>query len=156
IPDVSLSAAGHDGYLIYSQGSLQATGGTSASSPSFAGLMALIVQKTGARQGNANARFYQLGAAQYGGSRPAVFHDTTTGNNSVPGGPGYSAAPGYALAPGPGSVAPAALANNWSGTATPSFVVAASPTALSLAAGGAGTVSITTTISGGFNGAIAL
>ncbi len=66
VPDVSLSAAGHDAYLVESQGALQAIGGTSASSPSFAGLMALVVQKTGQRQGNANARFYQLGNSQYG------------------------------------------------------------------------------------------
>jgi len=41
-------------------------------SPSAAGLMALIVQKTGQRQGNANIRFYQLGNAQYGFAGPAV------------------------------------------------------------------------------------
>jgi hypothetical protein len=156
IPDVSLTAAGHDGYLVYSQGSLQAIGGTSASTPSFAGLMALIVQKTGTRQGNANPRLYQLGAAQYGGAGPAVFHDTTTGNNSVPGVTGYSAAPGYDLATGLGSVDAAALANNWSGTATPSFTVSASPNALSLSAGSSSSVAINTAISGGFNGAIAL
>ena len=91
IPDVSLSAAGHDGYLVQTQGSLFAIGGTSASSPSAAGLMALIVQKTGQRQGNANVRFYQLGNAQYGFAGPAVFHDTLVGNNSVPGVAGYAA-----------------------------------------------------------------
>ena len=52
IPDLALSSAGHDGYLII-QGhtatatGLAAVGGTSAASPSFAGLMALVVQKTG-------------------------------------------------------------------------------------------------------------
>lgn len=54
IPDVSLSAAGHDGYRVLTSGNWSVFGGTSASSPSFAGLMALIVQKTGERQGNAN------------------------------------------------------------------------------------------------------
>ena len=32
-----------------------------------AGLMALVVQKTGARQGNANTQFYSLAHAQYTG-----------------------------------------------------------------------------------------
>src|SRR5262249_48503922 len=39
VPDVSFTAASHDGYLVETQGSLQAIGGTSASSPSWAGLM---------------------------------------------------------------------------------------------------------------------
>src|SRR5947209_834522 len=66
VPDVSLTWAGHDGYLII-QGhtstvsGLGWVGGTSAASPSFAGLMALVVQsKAGARQGNANPTFYKM------------------------------------------------------------------------------------------------
>ena len=55
IPDVSLTAAGHDGYLIIHKSGLYSVSGTSASSPSLAGLMSLIVQKTGLRQGNDNA-----------------------------------------------------------------------------------------------------
>jgi hypothetical protein len=53
-------------------------GGTSASTPSFAGIMALVNQKYG-RQGQANTVLYQL-AAQF----PASFHDVTHGTNSVP------------------------------------------------------------------------
>ncbi len=44
VPDVSLTAAGRDGYVIVQSGGLMAVGGTSASAPSFAGLMALIDQ----------------------------------------------------------------------------------------------------------------
>src|ERR1022692_2930568 len=44
VPDVSLTAAGHDGYLIYQNGGLYVVGGTSAAAPSFAGTMALVVQ----------------------------------------------------------------------------------------------------------------
>jgi hypothetical protein len=68
-------------------------GGTSASSPAFAGIMALVNQKTGARQGNANYVLYKL-AAQAGNScnsstvaltgNSCIFYDTTKGNNSVP------------------------------------------------------------------------
>jgi pseudomonalisin len=126
LPDVSLTAAGHDGYLVKSQGNLYVMSGTSASAPAFAGLMALIVQKTGQRQGNANPRFYQLGNAQYGAAGTSVFHDTASGNNSVPGVTGYSSVTGYDLATGLGSVDANALVNNWAVPATP-LAVTSSP-----------------------------
>jgi uncharacterized repeat protein (TIGR01451 family) len=126
LPDVSLAAAGHDGYRVRTQGGWSVFGGTSASSPSFAGLMALVVQKTGQRQGNANPRFYQLASAQYGSAGTAVFHDTTAGNNSVPGVTGYAAAAGYDLATGLGSVDAVALVNNW--VQLPDLTIASSHT----------------------------
>jgi len=152
IPDVSLSAAKHDAYLVQTQGALYAVGGTSASSPSFAGLMALIVQKTGQRQGNANGRFYQLANAQYGSSGVAVFHDIASGSNSVPGVTGYAGTFGYDLATGLGSVDAATLVNNW----VPDFAVSAVPLSLSVPQGSSGTSGITTTVSGNFNTAVAL
>jgi hypothetical protein len=70
-------------------------GGTSASTPAFAGIMALVNQKTGERQGNANYVLYPL-AAKNGascastaslvataGNSACIFYDTVTGNNSV-------------------------------------------------------------------------
>ena len=70
-------------------------GGTSAAAPAFAGIMALVNQKTGERQGNANYVLYSL-AAQNGASctsnaamsagangSSCVFYDVVTGNNSV-------------------------------------------------------------------------
>ena len=152
IPDISLSAAAHDSYLVQTQGGLYAVYGTSASAPSFAGLMALIVQETGQRQGNANNRFYQLGNAQYGAGGAAVFHDTTSGNNSVPDVTGYSSTTGYDLATGLGSVNAYALVNNW----TPDFTISASPAAISVLQGAAGTSTISTTVSGNFSNAIPL
>jgi subtilase family serine protease len=68
-------------------------GGTSASAPAFAGIMALVNQKTGQRQGNANYILYSLvkktGASCNSNSTtlpPATctFYDVTKGNNSVP------------------------------------------------------------------------
>ncbi len=54
-------------------------GGTSASAPSAAGIMALVNQKlAGQRQGVANYVFYKLA------SIPGVYHDTVNGNNKVP------------------------------------------------------------------------
>jgi len=55
-----------------------AVGGTSASAPSFAGIMALVNQKYGP-QGQADFVLYPL-AAQF----PTAFHDVTAGSNAVP------------------------------------------------------------------------
>jgi hypothetical protein len=78
--------------------------------------MALIVHKTGQRQGNANTRFYQLADAQRAPGGPAVYHDVTSGSNSVPGVEGYSATTGYDLTTGLGSVDATQLINNWVAT----------------------------------------
>jgi hypothetical protein len=70
----------------------QGVGGTSVSSPAFAGIMALVNQQFG-RQGNANYVLYALakksGAScnANAGTLPAstcIFYDVTKGNNSVP------------------------------------------------------------------------
>jgi pseudomonalisin len=163
VPDVALSAAGHDGYVIvqgHTTGTtgLAAVGGTSAASPSFAGLMTLVLQKTGARQGNANTAFYNMGRNQQAGGT-AVYHDCTTGNNTVPGVTGFNATVGFDLATGWGSVNAANLVNFWNnngGTATPDFSLAASPASLSIAQGSAGSSTISVTDLGGFTGAVTL
>ena len=49
---------------------LQEVGGTSAASPFMAGVMALVLQKTGARQGLANPAFYKLDTALNGIKKP--------------------------------------------------------------------------------------
>ncbi|MGA2276585.1 MAG: Ig-like domain repeat protein [Terracidiphilus sp.] len=99
-------------------------GGTSASSPAMAGIMALVNQKYG-RQGQADFTLYPL--AQ---QKPAAFHDITVGNNSYPciveenescvlewngifGTSQYPAGPGYDLASGLGSVDANVLVNDW-------------------------------------------
>ena len=132
LPDVSLSAATHDAYLVYEDGQVANESGTSVASPAMAGIMALVNQYTGGgRNGNPNPRLYSLAA-----SVPSVFHDVTAGTNAVPclgGSPncstaapagnvgvltGYSAGAGFDLATGWGSVDAYALALNW-GTAGP-------------------------------------
>jgi pseudomonalisin len=114
LPDVALAAAfHHDGYLIETGGAAQVTGGTSCSTPAFAGIMALVVQRAG-RQGNANPALYRLGSAQYRGTGRAVFHDIAAGASCVPGTQGYDARPGYDLATGLGSVDAEALVGAWS------------------------------------------
>lgn len=110
VPDVSLTAAIHDGYTIYENGGSSIVSGTSAATPSFAGLMALIVQaKSGQGQGNANPGLYAMVT-----SSRNPFHTTTTGNNSVPGVAGFSASgTAYNLATGLGSVDAALFVHGW-------------------------------------------
>jgi Pro-kumamolisin, activation domain/Bacterial Ig-like domain (group 3) len=140
VPDVSLTAAIHDGYVVCfagscSQGSAFIVGGTSASAPAFAGMIALVDQKMaqinpsqGARQGQANYVLYKLAAKETfsscnASSKPAaacIFNDVTGGNNCVPGLPGYgpscttyAAKTGFDMATGLGSVNATNLVNNW-------------------------------------------
>lgn len=147
IPDLSLNASpDDDGYLFcFFGGCVTATvngqtvlanasvvGGTSVSAPAMAGIMALVEQKNGTFQGNANYVFYKLAAADNLSScnssamtdstQPSScnFNDITMGGNSDPGLPGYgtptaewSAGTGYDTASGLGSVNAANLAANW-------------------------------------------
>jgi hypothetical protein len=154
VPDISLTAAGHDGYLIFMNGTLGSVGGTSAASPAFAGLMALVLQNAGTRQGQANTTFYALAAKQQSGGT-AIFHDTLAGNNSVPGVTGYTANPGYDLATGLGSVDGNMLVTHWSdATSVPGFQVAVDSSAMTMRTGSAAAVYFTSSINGGFNAAI--
>jgi hypothetical protein len=153
LPDVSLFASNGflgDSYLICQadQGGdcpseFLGFGGTSVSSPTFAGIMALINQKTGERQGNANYVFYKL-ASRSGSSctsaanesTSCIFNDVTQGTIAMPcasGSPncvtsfggdsygilsGYNAAAGYDQATGLGSVNANNLVNQWSSVAS--------------------------------------
>ncbi len=155
VPDVSLSAAGHDGYLIVQEGGLYVVGGTSAASPSFAGVMALVVQHTAARQGNANTAFYSLASKQRVGGA-SVFHDITKGNNSVPGQAGFNATAGYDQATGLGSIDGSVLVNHWSDVSVvPAFQATPSASALSVTAGLNNSLTLNVTVSGGFDAAVA-
>ncbi len=154
VPDVSLSAAGHDGYLIYQEGGLYVVGGTSAASPAFAGVMALVVQHTAAREGNANTVFYSLASKQRAGGA-SVFHDIIKGNNSVPGQAGFNATVGYDQATGLGSIDFSVLANHWSdASVVPAYQAAVSANSLSVTAGSNNSVTLHVTVSGGFDAAV--
>ena len=121
VPDVALTSAVHDGYLVAMNGAFYVFGGTSAATPSFAGLMALVNQKTQARQGSANPTFYALATNQSKGGA-GVFHDVTSGSNSVPGQAGFTAGAGYDAASGLGSVDATLLVNHWTDASVPSPV----------------------------------
>src|SRR5437879_1892070 len=58
VPDVSLTAAGHDGYVIQQRGSVLLPSGTSAAAPAFACLMCIVNQVTNRATGNRNLRVY--------------------------------------------------------------------------------------------------
>ena len=132
-------------------------GGTSVSSPAFAGILALVNQKTGNRQGNANYVLYSLASQQNRSGTacnsatgaPAagcIFNDITTGSIAMPcdkGTPnctvansadyfgvlsGYSTNAGYDLASGLGSVNAANLVSDWSSA---NFVASATTLTLS-------------------------
>ncbi len=107
-------------------------GGTSASTPAFAGMLAMVIQSLGTtpntRLGLANNTIYNLFATN--ANHSSIFHDITAGNISVPcatataAAPspncgtnnflnGYNATTGYDLATGLGSVDVAQLVNAW-------------------------------------------
>lgn len=158
VPDVALTAAIHDPYLLCVGGSCQpdaqgnffflAVAGTSAATPSFAGIIALVNSavvplNSHPRLGQINYVLYRLAANQNpstcNGSSTSVlpasscvFNDVTMGTNAVPGEVDYGTAtakyqsgPGYDLASGLGSVNVANLVNNW-------ITVAFSPTTTTL------------------------
>jgi pseudomonalisin len=141
VPDIALAAGpNHDGYMLCvtdagssqlpctnngfldSTGAPDVAGGTSFGSPTFSGIVAILNQKTNAKQGNINPALYALSAANVG-----AFHDITTGDNIVPcdratvdcpqsgtAQYGFSAGVGYDQVTGLGSIDAAALVNNWS------------------------------------------
>ena len=178
VPDVALAGSpNHDGYLYCvndpgtgtlpcSSGfrdtgsNLNIAGGTSFGAPTMAGIVAILDQKTGTRQGNINPTLYALAS-----STPTAFHDITSGNNIVPcqvGTPdctsgtfGYNANTGYDLVTGLGTIDAANLVNNWS---------AGNPTAMDFAMfgdtvgisapGAGGTSTITVDARNGYSGMI--
>ncbi|MGD0773663.1 MAG: protease pro-enzyme activation domain-containing protein [Candidatus Solibacter sp.] len=141
VPDLSLAASwDHDPYAVSQEGSFIGSGGTSASTPLFAGIVALLNQYlvsnhalAKAGLGNINPTLYRL--AQ---SAPTIFHDITAGSNIVPctsgtpdcsgGQLGYNAGVGFDLATGLGSVDVYALVTQWSGTASTPAPVATNTT----------------------------
>jgi hypothetical protein len=117
-------------------------GGTSTAAPTMAGVLALLYQATGQRQGQADYALYNLAK-----TRPSVFHDVASGNNSVPctsGTPdcspntkddyyfltGYNAGAGYDLATGLGSLNIGNLIANWTsaGLSTTTTSLTVTPT----------------------------
>jgi subtilase family serine protease len=98
IPDVAWGAAVNFAFYHSYPGEhsgWDAIGGTSASSPQWAGLVAIADQMAGKPLGFLNPAIYQLAGKG--------FHDITTGNNSFDGVSGFQAGPGWDLTTGWGT-----------------------------------------------------
>jgi trimeric autotransporter adhesin len=179
LPDVALmSGVGLDsaGWLICSEdlGScvkdssgqffFSALGGTSAAAPAFAGMLALVEQKTGGRLGQeANKNLYAL----YNNFGSRVFNDITLGNNAPPCAQpstdvpspncvknaegfyfesAYNAGPGYDQASGLGSVNATSLVEFWGAAAPLPATVSVKPASASVFRGDS--LAVTVTVSG--------
>lgn len=189
VPDVSLTASpDEDPYLICSSdyvntdtsatadcsngfratdGTLDVVGGTSAATPAFAGIVALLEQKMGSPQGNINGVLYPLFAKS-----ASAFHNITNGNNEEPcqagtpncpngGQIGFTAGTGYSQTTGLGSVNADNLVTAWPSVApitgsTADFAMSPSPENLSLTAGNSGTTTLTLFPNNGFSGSVNL
>jgi subtilase family serine protease len=145
VPDIAFSSSGHDGYVIClaylgypcvpnTQGLIELLpiAGTSAATPSMAGIQALLDQEEGSALGNINPALYGLA----NNPSNSVFHDITVAssgvtacsvatpslcNNSTPsasslqgGQAGYLVDTGFDLATGWGSIDVLELLKNWS------------------------------------------
>jgi subtilase family serine protease len=160
----------------------QGFGGTSVAAPAMAGVMALVVQLTGEKQGNPNPVHYNLA------TQPNIFH-AITGNNAMPctsgtpdctdatgsntvgvttvqtgplaGSLGYSASTGFNLAAGLGSMNISNFVTNnaWTSALPADFSLSLpatppTPTTVTVAAGGMATTMLTVTGANGYNGTI--
>ncbi|HTZ96736.1 MAG TPA: Ig-like domain repeat protein [Terriglobales bacterium] len=168
VPDVAMAAsADHDGYLFCSADNGadcskginlldETVGGTSASTPVFAGIVVLLNQQLGnkppAGVGNLNPDLYTLAQNTANG----IFHDVTSGSNIVPCTQGtkdcpakapfqygYSAGTGYDQVTGLGSVDANNLATRFSTEPTTTTLTSSQNPASSGA-----TVTFTATVTG--------
>jgi len=129
-------------------------GGTSFAAPMWAGYIALVNQQL-AQNGESTIGFInptiysQNVTSQYS----TDFHDVTSGTSGS-----YSAVAGYDLVTGWGSPNGTGLINALAGGSTqqPGFSLSASPGSVSIAQGGSGSSTITSTATGGFNSAVSL
>jgi len=184
VPDVALAASpNHDGYLLCatdptasvgpcvtgfrdSSSNLNIAGGTSFGAPAFAGIVAILNQKTGSSgQGNINPTLYAVAA-----STPTAFHDITSGNNIVPCGTGtpncpttgnlqygFSAGTGYDQVTGLGTIDANVLAGAWTtgNPTTADYSMFGAVSSIS-APGGTGSSTITVDARNGFSGTVTL
>ena len=153
-PDVSANA----NFTFYTCADQEAClaneyGGTSFAAPMWAAYIALADEQSlnngGTLLGFINPTIY---AQNVTSSYTTNFHDITSGTSGS-----YSAVTGYDLVTGWGSPNGANLINALApSSTTPAFTLAASPTSVSVVVGNTGTSTITTTVSGGFDSAVAL
>lgn len=128
-------------------------GGTSFAAPMWAAYIALANQQAVASGGKTlgfiNPTIYQQNVTPAYGTD---FHDITSGTSGS-----FSAVTGYDLVTGWGSPNGTGLINALAPTSTsPAFAIFSSPGSVSVVQGNNGSSTISTTVSGGFNSAVAL
>jgi subtilase family serine protease len=154
-PDVSANA-NFTFYVCADQTTCTANefGGTSFAAPMWAGYVALVNQQL-AQNGQGTIGFINptIYAQNVTSSYATDFHDITSGTSGS-----FSAVTGYDLVTGWGSPNGTGLINALAGgtTTSPAFSISASPGSVSVAQGGNGSSTITTSVSGGFNSAVSL
>ncbi len=120
VPDIAYQASSRTGVLVYdtepattSSGTgcgganpcsvgWYVVGGTSCSSPQWAGLIAIADQKAGRDLGYINPALYKI-AASNAAKYANDFYDVTVGNNQTTSIPGYSASTGWDAVTGLGT-----------------------------------------------------
>jgi subtilase family serine protease len=154
-PDVSANA-NFTFYVCADQTTCTANeyGGTSFATPMWAGYIALVNQQL-AENGDSTIGFINptIYAQNVTSSYSTDFHDITSGKSGS-----YSAVTGYDLVTGWGSPNGQGLINALSGgtTTQPGYSISASPGSVSVAQGGDGSSTITSTVTGGFDSAVSL
>ena len=154
-PDVSANAD-FTFYVCGNQTTCTANlyGGTSFAAPMWAGYLALVNQQAAANHdppvGFINPAVYSIGAGN-SGKYSTDFHDITSGTSGS-----YSAGAAFDLVTGWGSPTPSLVNDLLATSPSDNFGISAAPNSVSVVQGGNGSSTITTTISGNFNSAIAL
>jgi subtilase family serine protease len=161
VPDVSFLADPNTGVLVYDSvnGGWFVVGGTSASAPQWAALVALANQlrvNSGlATLGSFNSLIYPLAKGSTTvpyAVNPAYFYDVSQGNNG-----GYDAGPPYDFVTGLGSPVANALVPALAPAAqNPDFALSATPASQSVIAGASAGYSVSATSIGGFASTISL
>ena len=156
VPDVSASASTRDGYVIYYAGGWTAVGGTSTSTPVWAGLIALA-DASNANGCSASAPLGFLNPSLYavaaGSGAADAFRDVTSGDNNPSTTGAYPATPGYDMATGLGT--PIATDGSTPGLVTQlceakSSVTQSSPTITSISTSEAAAGTVVTILGSGF------
>ncbi|HTD34213.1 MAG TPA: protease pro-enzyme activation domain-containing protein [Candidatus Elarobacter sp.] len=123
IPDIAGNADPDSGYDIVVDGGVQQTGGTSATAPLYAGLVALMNARLGQPVGFLNPTLYAVGAS--------VCQDIADGrSNATNGAPGYTSVAGWDACTGLGTVVGTRLLNalvGWSRLGAPANGVLGAP-----------------------------
>ncbi|HEX8894510.1 MAG TPA: hypothetical protein VF783_14360 [Terriglobales bacterium] len=182
VPDLAFAASpSSDGYLICSQSScvngyrnaksnFDVIGGTSAGTPTYAGILALYNQVKGGAQGNINSQLYSI-VSTYplpGNSNTSwAYNDITTGNNIIvcrsgstgcptSGTYGYSAGAGYDQVTGLGSVDATAFIDALNNTPDPHFTLLPNSRSESLSVSSNAVFNVAVNSNEGFTGNVAL